>query len=716
MSVWRVALPVAGAEVYDYRALKDEGTCIVGRGITVPFGRRELNGVVVEVCEHSDVPAEKQRSASQLHPRRFDNASLELLRFCARHYRYPLGLCLSTALPSGMVTFRPPVERHYAITSKGRDALSSKNIRGSQQKIVLQQLSAQTGFLARPDLAVSDSVLQALLRKDWVQREERERSIASTTPTADSLTLRPEQQNAVQQIDASHERYRCFLLRGATGSGKTEVYLTLAERAIQRGGQVLMLVPEIALTPQMIERVRARVPGRIAVVHSQLADGERRCVWHAALNGRIDFVLATRSGIFLPMPNLQLLVVDEEHESSYKQQDGLRYSARDLAVYRGQLQNAPVVLGSATPALESLHNAANGRYQLLDLPAPARGRQDLRLVDIRPFPANMPLSPPLQQLMQEHLSQDGQIFLFLNRRGYAPVLYCADCQWYPLCTHCDSPMVWHRQENLLRCHHCGTAQPVPRHCESCGSSDLVPVGWGTQRIIEAVEQSFPRVAAVRFDRDSMRGKGTLESTLEDIRENRARIIVGTQMLAKGHDFPKLSLVAVLDTDGGLFATDFRAPERLGQLLTQVRGRAGRRAQDAACVIQTRSPTHPYLQSWLTGGYRGLAERLLVEREETGWPPFSFLAAVRAEAVSSEALDQFWSQLEQSILWPQEDVERLGPISQPRRAGRYRSHLLLRSKSRPLLNPTLNLVRNTLDTASWSRKVRWSLDIDPWTLD
>lgn len=717
MSIWKVALPVAGPDVYDYLApdISPGHSEVMGCGVTVPFGRRRLKGVVVEVSADSEVPRNRLRRVEAIHDSVLDSPSLSLLQFAARHYRHPLGLALATALPGDLIGHAGVTRRHYGITDAGRQALTEGRVRGKSQREVLSMLAETRNARPRDELTASDAVLRTLCTKSWLQRIDKAESSIPHTQAGSPVMLRPDQEQCAATMTLD-DGYGTTLLRGSTGSGKTEIYLERASRVIASGRQVLMLVPEIALTPHMTERVRARVSGRIAVLHSQRTDGERRAVWRAARRGEVDFVLATRSGIFLPLPRLGLLIVDEEHEASYKQQDGLRYSARDLAVYRGQLQQCRVILGSATPALESLRNAELGRYTLHRLSTPVKGRQDLQLVDLRPFPAADPISPPLQQLMRQHLAADGQVFLFLNRRGFAPVLYCAECQWIPQCPRCDSALVWHRSDKELRCHHCDTHQPVPGHCGECESTDLVPVGWGTQRVMDALEKLFPDVPALRFDRDSLRGKGSLEKALDAIDNNQTRIVVGTQMLAKGHDFPHLSLVAVLDADGGLFSSDFRATERLGQLLTQVRGRAGRRAQDACCVIQTRSPEHPHLQAWLSRGYGGLASTLLEERQETNWPPYSQLALLRAESPEESALTQFWNLLADHVQWPDEATEHLGPVSRPRRSGRYRSQMLLRAATRADLNRTLHVLNHTLGTANWARKVRWSLDIDPWSLD
>lgn len=718
MPIWKVALPVAGGDVFDYlppNSFSSPDRSIIGCGVSVPFGNRTLTGVVIDIAAHSDVPKNKLRLVRTLHTRVLDDASLALLQFAARHYHHPLGLTVATALPSGLVQHQPRKEQLFSITESAIVALEDGAVRGTRQREILQQLQHAEQPVPRSALPVGAPVLRSLQEHGWIQLHEECFDQTLQTHAAEPIVLRQEQQHCANAIDVKAE-FRCHLVVGATGSGKTEIYLERAAKVIATGGQVLMLVPEIALTPQMISRVRKRIHGHIALAHSQRSDSERCQVWKDAMSQHADLVLATRSGVFFPMPKLGLIIVDEEHDASYKQQDGLRYSARNLAIYRAQLQSCPIILGSATPALESIHNAMIGRYQRHDLQVQREGARELQLVDMRPFPASDPISPPLRLAMQSHLSQSGQVFLFLNRRGYSPVLYCPDCQWNPQCHRCDSAMVWHRADHELRCHHCDRRERVPHKCPECENPALMPVGWGTQRVVEAAQTAFPEAKVLRFDRDSLRGKGALESALETIENNEVHIIVGTQMLAKGHDFPHLSLAAIVDADSGLYSSDFRATERLGQLLTQVRGRAGRRSQDATCIVQTRVPEHPHLQAWLSRGYPGLSKELLQEREEAGWPPFAHLALLSVEASDEIALKTFWQHMQSDVPWPDTTVERLGPVNRPRRAGRHRSQMLFRSSQRQQLGPLLQTLRKTLDNASWARKVRWAIDVDPWSLE
>jgi primosomal protein N' (replication factor Y) len=713
MSIWQVALPVAGAEVYDYLAPDVAPAQALGYAVEVPFARRRLQGIVVGHSERSDVPSARLRQVHHVlgHRPLLDPDSIALLRFAAQHYQHPLGLTIATALPPGVFAGPPAVERAFVLTAQGRTQLQTNGVRGQRQRAVLEQLAGSHTPIPRGQIVAPAAVLARLVDLGWMRSVAEQ--LAQTTPSA-PVELRPGQQQAVDAILATTEP-TTHLLLGATGSGKTEVYLHLAQQTLAAGQQVLMLVPEISLTPQMIERISQRLGTAVSVLHSGQSPKVRLRHWFRARDEEAGLVLGTRSSVFVPLPRLGLVVVDEEHEASYKQQDGLRYSGRDLAVYRGWLQQAPVILGSATPALESLHNVTQGRYLQHQLEAGPQGRRELRLIDMQGLPAKEPLSPILRQQMAQTLNSGGQVFLFLNRRGYAPLLYCPECQWSPQCRRCDVAMVWHREDGQLRCHHCGQQQRVPKACPSCQHPELVPVGWGTQRIMEALQSHFPDVPALRFDRDSLSRKGALEEALQRLHSNQARIVVGTQMLAKGHDFPHLSLVAVIDADSGLYSGDFRATERLGQLLTQVRGRAGRRAQDAQCLIQTRNPSHPHLQAWLAGGYQRLSTLLLEERSDIGWPPYSKLAAIRIEAAQEASLEQFWQHWQTSMPGPW-GCEMLGPIPLPRRSGRFRSQVVLRHRKRPVLGRELKSIREELEHANWARKVRWSLDVDPWSLD
>jgi primosomal protein N' (replication factor Y) len=510
------------------------------------------------------------------------------------------------------------------------------------------------------------------------------------------------------------------LVYGVTGSGKTEVYLRVIAAAIAGGGQALVLVPEIALTPQLVDRFRRRFSSGVVAVHSGLTGVERRDAWRAAHMGLARIVIGTRSAVFTSMPRLALIVVDEEHDASYKQQEGFRYSARDLAVFRARGAGVPILLGSATPSLETLENAASARYSLHRLPQrPGAARVPrISLVDLRKHAADQGLSTPAMAAIGQHLHDGGQVIVFLNRRGYAPSLFCNACGWVAPCPHCDARMTLHRRAQQMRCHHCGAHGAVPAVCGSCGQP-LHPVGQGTERVEETLERLFPTAPLARLDRDTASARGSVETVLGRVHSGEARILVGTQMLTKGHHFPEVSLVVILNADQGLFASDFRATERLAQTITQVAGRAGRGAKAGEVLIQTEFPEHPLLNRLLTEGYEGFAVSALEERREAGWPPYSRLAMLRAEAKDSAGLDGFLRSASDAGRTLNESAVRiLGPASAliARRADHFRAHLLIETAQRSTLQRFLGVWLPRVESLPGPPGLRWSIDVDPLEVD
>jgi primosomal protein N' (replication factor Y) (superfamily II helicase) len=520
------------------------------------------------------------------------------------------------------------------------------------------------------------------------------------------------------QIDATLGRFAAHLLYGVTGSGKTEIYLRSIETVIARGGQALVLVPEIALTPQLVQRFEERFGASVAVLHSGLAGMERRDAWRAAHGGSANIVIGTRSAVFTSLPRLGLIVVDEEHDASYKQHEGFRYSARDLAVLRAQRAGVPIVLGSATPSLESMENAAQGRYTMLLLPQRAgAGRVPrMTLVDLRRHASEQGLSQPVLQAIGRHLATGGQIIVFLNRRGYAPTLFCSECGWVASCAHCDARMTLHLRAAELRCHHCGAKAPVPACCANC-AQPLFPVGQGTERVEETLARLFADAPLARLDRDTTAARGGLQAVLADVHSGAARILIGTQMLTKGHHFPDVSLVVILDADQGLFATDYRATERLAQTIIQVSGRAGRASRPGEVLIQTSFPDHPLLRRLTEAGYDGFAESALQERRDASWPPFSRLALLRAEARDALRLDSFLQQAAGAAP-AAAGIRILGPAPAliARRADHHRAHLLVESADRGALQRFLAQWVPRIETLGNPGGLRWSLDVDPLEVD
>ena len=530
--------------------------------------------------------------------------------------------------------------------------------------------------------------------------------------------LHPEQEAAVEAIDAARGSFTPFLLHGATGSGKTEVYLEAAARAHRRGAGVLVLVPEIGLTPQLVEHARRRFGNRTQVLHSGLPEGERAQAWRevAATDGAV--VIGARSAVFAPVRALGLVVVDEEHDSAYKQEESPRYHARDVAVMRARRLAIPIMLGSATPSLETLHNVAGGRYGQLLLPERARAASEptIRLVDLRTVPAPGGLSAPLLEAMRRHLANGAQVLVFLNRRGYAPSWFCSRCGWSAQCARCDARLTYHRSDDRLHCHHCGAERAAPAVCPSCAESTR-PAGQGTERITESLAACFPDAAIARIDRDSTRRRGSMQSLLAGVKAGTTRILVGTQMLTKGHDFPEVAMVGVLNADQGLFGTDFRSAERLAQILVQVAGRAGRAERPGEVYIQSAYPEHPLLQRLIREGYASFARAALDERRSAGWPPFSALAVLRAEAADARRPPAFLERAAQTMRELGRNVTVLGPApaTMARRAGRHRAQIVLQTERRAELQRALAEWLPTLDALPEARRVRWAIDVDPLEL-
>jgi primosomal protein N' (replication factor Y) len=567
------------------------------------------------------------------------------------------------------------------------------------------------------------SAALALRKRGWIEALDIAASgaPAEIAPQAclspESPVLSAQQAEAVSQIDAASGHYETFVLQGATGSGKTEVYLQCASRVLARGGTVLVLVPEIGLTPQLVKRFSERLNTRIAVMHSALGDAERLAAWRAARAGHARIVLGTRSAVFAPLPGLQLIVIDEEHDSSYKQYDGgCRYSARDLAVVRAHQSGIPVVLGSATPAFETLHNALHGRYRTLVLPR--RGDQapppQVALVDLRSHAVRQGLATPVVDAIRRHLAQHGQVLVFINRRGYAPTLLCTSCGWIAPCPDCDARLTVHSAQQQLRCHHCGHAESLPERCARCGFT-VKPVGQGTERVEQTLGELFPAEALMRLDRDSASSAREFEAIMQSVHNGQTRILVGTQMLTKGHHFPDVSLVVVLNADQGLFSTDYRAAERLAQTIVQVAGRAGREKLRGEVLLQTEYPDHPLLQSLLSGGYEAFAATALAERETARWPPFGRLALLRASSEASEGALEFLSAARAVAPdSPHALVRLLGPVpaTMARRAGRYYAQLLIESAQRAPLHRFIDQWLAEVERLARSRRVRYVLDVDP----
>jgi primosomal protein N' (replication factor Y) len=655
--ILRLALPTPLRRLFDY--LPPEGLdCSAlspGVRVQVPFQSRTLIGVLVSLEKKSELPYEKLKRAHAVLDETpiFPETVQKLIEWTAGYYHAGLGEVYAAALP-----------------------------------VALRKGEA---------LTVKPEKKKALPPKDTVP------------------VLNTDQAKAVASITDALGRFQPFLLDGVTGSGKTEVYLRVIETCLAQSQQVLVLVPEISLTPQTVDRFRARFQVPVVALHSGLSDSARLRGWLAAKSGEASIVIGTRSAIFTPFKHLGLMIVDEEHDGSFKQHDRFRYHARDVAVMRAHQANIPIVLGSATPSLESYLNVERGRYQhlMLNERAGNAALPTYQLIDVRNQYTDDGLSPSVKSAMENVLSNGHQVMLFLNRRGFSPVFYCESCGWMAGCDRCDARMVYHRSPERLHCHHCDTRRPIPASCAECKSNTVKPIGLGTQRLEESLQQHFPSVPIIRVDRDSTRKKGAMEALLNEVHANPSAILLGTQMLAKGHHFPNVTLVGVVDADSGLFSADFRSAENMGQLLMQVAGRAGRADKPGTVLIQTRYPDHPWLMELLQSGYRAFALKLLLEREGAALPPYAYLATLKAEAYTEKVAVQFLEKIKAAAR-DLSDVFVLGPLplTLAKRKGLHGQQLLIKASRRSCLHAYLEALLTQLQLDLGSTRVKWALDVDP----
>jgi primosomal protein N' (replication factor Y) (superfamily II helicase) len=718
MTILKVAIDAPLDTLLDYLAPGPSAMPLPGTRVTVPFGRRRVVGLVMAHAGHSELPGNRLKpvvgvlDAAPL----FDPVLLKMLDWASRYYQEPPGLVVAAALPVALRQGKPLPDPPSRIIASG-PAPDAMMRRAPKQAALLNLLASAPRRTDDPSLPPGWRAGAVRLAARGLVEFQAEPAAAAWTAALAGPALSDSQASAATAIISDLGRFAPRLLFGVTGSGKTEVYLSAAAECLRRGLQVLVLVPEIGLTPQLVQRFAARLAAPVAVLHSGLASTERLAAWSDAQSGRAAVVIGTRSAVFVPLARPGLIIVDEEHDASLRQHEGLRYSGRDLAVMRASLSCVPVVLGSATPSLETLRHAREGRYALSRLPdrPGSTTHPRISLIDLRRHPASEGLSAPLLRSMKTHLDAGGQVLLFLNRRGFAPALFCTSCGWVAECRHCDARYTWHRRAARLRCHHCGDEAPLPPACAGCGA-DLRPVGEGTERLEEAVARHFPDTRIARIDRDTTRHRGTTEQILDEVRDGRTQILVGTQMMAKGHDFPGVTLVGVINADQGLFGTDFRAGERLAQTLVQVSGRSGRADRPGEVLIQTSYPEHPLLQHVLAGGYEAFADAALGERDAAGWPPYTHLALFRAEATRPELAMRFLAACRSTLVAPA-NVAVLGPAPAPmeKRGGRWRAQLLLQSGARPTLHAALADLRAIAPTLPESRGVRWFLEVDPQEL-
>ena len=721
-------LPAAGHSAADY---------FVGSRVEVPFGRRKMTGVVIGHCQTSSIPAEKLKAIS----RSLDTAAvisddlLALAEWMSSYYHHPLGDTLLNLLPNQLRkggSIDAYTQCCWRISHHGLGLPDDALSRAPKQANLLNYL--RNAELAKADTITTEAELKqaghsrasalALAKKDLATHSEQAyypsdcQSILQGQAKDKPPTLNAEQAAAGALIASRLSSFDTVLLEGITGSGKTEVYLRAIDKVLALGQQVLVLVPEIGLTPQTINRFVNRFNIPIAIFHSGLTDRERLAAWTAANDGVARIIIGTRSAVFTPMANAGLIIIDEEHDGSYKQQDSLRYSARDIAIIRARSKGIPVVLGSATPSLETLLNAQSKKYQhaILKERAGSASPPSVELLDIRCLELHEGLSDNAIAAISETLSSGQQAMVFVNRRGFAPLLMCHDCGWHAQCDHCDARLTLHNRPRELRCHHCDYRAHVPSSCPRCQSSRLIHVGQGTQKSAEALSALFPRFPVIRIDRDTTQGKQAMGEQVDLINRGEPAILVGTQMLAKGHHFPALNLVVVLDIDQGLYNPDFRGPEKTVQLLTQVAGRAGRTGHAGKVLIQTHLPEHPLLQIWQTESYQGIVDTLLNERSLRSLPPYAHIALIRADSHKPEHALQFLNNLahQQAKTLKQNNCQPIGPLAavMEKRAGRHRAQLMIKSEHRKSLHGAVKQLIQWLEQSKKPSGLRWSVDIDP----
>jgi primosomal protein N' (replication factor Y) len=664
--ILKIAVPAPVLTVLDYLCPDDWrfNKLQPGLRIQVPFRNKNLIGVLMAIDNKSFLPSKKLKYAIEVMDETplLDKSILELAQWSANYYHYPIGEVISSCLP--------------------------KKLREGKMSVI----PAKAGIQA----ILKPLSLDASFR--WHDMNEH-------------------QCQAVSEISHTFNEFQVHLLHGITGSGKTEVYLRLIEKILEKNGQVLVLVPEIGLTPQTVSRFKERFNTPIAVLHSGLNDRERLEAWLSAQRSIARIIIGTRSAIFTPIPNLALIIIDEEHDASYKQQDNFRYHARDVAIIRAQSKKIPVVMGSATPSLESIHNVKKKNFNLFTLPerAGAAKLPTFKIIDIRNQSLLHGLSSQLLEAIKKHLAREGQILLFINRRGFAPIIICHVCGWCATCNHCDARLVFHKKESKLHCHHCNKVIIFFANCPDCKSKELIPLGLGTERIEIALEKSFPGVGIIRVDRDNTRKKNAFNKIIENINDGKVNIFIGTQMLAKGHHFPKVTLAAIIDIDYGFFSTEMRAEERIGQIITQVAGRAGRENMPGEVLLQTRHPDHPDLQYIIQNNYTAFSENLLLHRKQANLPPYSYHALIRAEGRNKDLIINFLSTIQSyGATISENKIIFLGPVDAPvaRISNRQRLQLLMQANSRKILQTILSELVIYISKLKESTKIRWSIDVDP----
>ncbi len=718
-SILRIVLPLPLRQIFDYLPLENGSYPQPGSRVVVPFGPRRLIGVVVEIVAESNLPRAKLArliACPDGQQTVLTGESLELLKWCWCYYKHAPGEVVFNALPpllrrpGGML---PSPQLQYCLTTAGKERLQQAVGRIPAQFRLLKAMrdGAVSGSQLREVSPAWRKTLARLMEQHWTKAEPQQ---APTLTATAGPVLNAEQQVAINAMGSKLDRFHCHLLDGITGSGKTEVYVQVLKQVLQTGGQALLLVPEIGLTPQLLRRLHKRLGFEPVVTHSRLSEGQRLKAWAKARNGLARLVVGTRSALFLPIPGLKMIILDEEHDASFKQQDGFRYSSRDVAVKRAAGLGIPVVLGTATPSMESFNNASVGRYSWHRLRERATGAAvpKWRVLDLRQQTTRGGVSVTAMQAIGETLEKGHQALVFLNRRGYAPVMLCHECGWHAACPSCDANLTWHKAGHILLCHHCDSGTGVPVMCPVCNADALQGAGEGTEQLQQVLGNAFPTTPLLRFDRDSVRRKGEFERLSEIVKAGESCLLVGTQMLAKGHHFPQVTLVVIVDLDQALYSADFRALERMGQLMVQVAGRAGRDELSGEVLLQTHYPEHAALSVLLNSGYESFANNLSIDRKSACLPPFSYQALLRSDAQHKEDVRGFLEQAKQRFPAGRAEIYGPFPAMMERRSGRYRWYLLVQADTRSALHLQLDEWLLEIGKISVTRRLRWAVDVDP----
>jgi primosomal protein N'' len=719
MLIAHVALPVPIHQLFDYQLVVPAE---IGMRVRVPFGKRQAIGIIVKIDQQSDLNINNLKSIIDVVDQipLFTDSIWKLLNWAASYYHYPLGEVLFHAMPILLRQGRQATKdevKQWQLTKLGHEIDLNSLSRAPKQKLLLSSLRNNTDHQIDFNKTIYCELQKKHLIEQIVEPSDINQWQNDFSANTTSIKLNDQQSYAVTTLNKQNNHFGVFLLEGITGSGKTEVYLNILTDILSKGKQVLVLVPEISLTPQTIKRFKQRFNAPIDILHSGLTEKQRLAVWLRSKNGDNAIIVGTRSALFTPFKNLGMIIIDEEHDSSYKQQEGWRYHARDLAITLAKIANIPILLGSATPSLETLNNAQNNKYQLLQLTERAGSATLAKqsILDLRGLVLTAGLSYPLIEQIRKHLSNNNQVMLFLNRRGFSPLLICHDCGWIAECPRCDRPYTYHQKQQKLSCHHCDSSRIIPTQCPKCGSSHLIPIGFGTEQLEKQLEILFPNIQISRIDRDTVSKKGVLDDYLQKIQQGGAHILVGTQILAKGHHFPDVTLVGIVDVDGALFSSDFRATERFAQIYTQVSGRAGRETKAGEVILQTYHPDHPLLKILLTKGYQEFAKVTLQERRQTQLPPFSYQALIRAADRNNQYAPMFLQHIHD---WLKKNVNhnlwQVGPTQaiQPKKAGYNRWQLLLQHSNRQILQHILDQLLTNIEKWVETSKVRWSIDVDP----